>query len=63
MNFDLGCLPPEHRPQFGSISAVELIARILPFVEKADVSLVSDEWKVYQGEDLNKNMWKENAER
>ena len=56
---DLGCLHPEHRLESGSISAVERIARKLPFVEEEDVPLIADEWKVYQGEDINEKMWKQ----
>lgn len=56
---DLGCLHPEHRLESGSVSAVERIARNLPFIEKEDVPLIADEWKVYQGEDIDEDMWKE----
>ena len=56
---DLSCLHPDHRLESGSISAVERIARKLPFVEEEDVPLIADEWKVYQGEDINEKMWKQ----
>ena len=56
---DLGCLHLEHRLESGSISAVERIARKLPFVEEEDVPLIADEWKVYQVEDINEKIWKQ----
>ena len=53
---DLGCLLPEHRLKPSSSSAVERVARKLPFAE--DVALITDEWKVYQGEETDEKLWK-----
>ena len=53
---DLGCLHPEHRLKPSSSSAIERVARKLPFAE--DVALITDEWKVYQGEEIDEKLWK-----
>ena len=54
---DLGCLHPEHRLKPNSSSAIERVARKLPFAEE-DVALITDEWKVYQGEEIDEKLWK-----
>ena len=54
---DLGCLHPEHRLKPSSSSAIETVARKLPFAEEA-VALITDEWKVYQGEEIDEKLWK-----
>ena len=54
---DLGCLHPEHRLKPSSSSAIERVARKLPFAE-ADVALITDEWKAYQGEEIDEKLWK-----
>ena len=54
---DLGCLHPEHRLKPSSSSAIERVARKLPFAEE-DVALITDEWKVYQGEEIDEKLWK-----
>ena len=54
---DLGCLLPEHRLKPSSSSAIERVARKLPFAEE-DVALITDEWKVYQGEEIDEKLWK-----
>ena len=54
---DLGCLHPEHRLKPKSSSAIERVARKLPFAEE-DVALITDEWKVYQGEEIDEKLWK-----
>ena len=54
---DLGCLHPEHRLKSSSSSAIERVARKLPFAEE-DVALITDEWKVYQGEEIDEKLWK-----
>ena len=53
----LGCLHPEHRLKPSSSSAIERVARKLPFAEE-DVALITDEWKVYQGEEIDEKLWK-----
>ena len=53
---DLGCLHPEHRLKPSNSSAIERVARKLPFAE--DVALITDEWKVYQGEEIDEKLWK-----
>ena len=54
---DLGCLHPEHRFKPSSSSAIERVAKKLPFAEE-DVALITDEWKVYQGEEIDEKLWK-----
>ena len=53
---DLGYLHPEHRLKPSSSSAIERVARKLPLAE--DVALITDEWKVYQGEETDEKLWK-----
>ena len=52
---DLGCLHPEHRLKPSSSSAIEKVARKLPFAEE-DVAFITDEWKVYQGEEIDEKL-------
>ena len=59
---DLTCLSPHHRSSHFSVEAIGRLASLIPhIVSEREVSIVKDQWRLYQLEEINDN-WISNSE-
>ena len=55
---NLGCLHPNRRTESSSCLEIRRVARELPMIDSDNTDIVTDEWKLYQAEEIDDKLWK-----